>query len=114
MSIPGMANTLVECGVRKALDILLSMSVIKSHANLKLLFSRWSVETHAFIVSWGEFTSTLEDVAVMLHLPLLSDNWATDIALSGEDTAAVECCRQGVKEIKVRLLDRYFRVGEGF
>lgn len=68
------------------------------------------------MVAWGEFTATLEDVAVTFCSPLLVDQGTTNIVLSkekGEDTAAIELCPQGVKQIDVHLLVGYFRDGEG-
>lgn len=43
------------------------------------------METHTFIDAWGEFTLTLEDVAVMLHLPLFVDHGVTGIILIKEE-----------------------------
>lgn len=52
----GVADSLVEASVAKALDISMSMSMTKSHAGLELLISRWGEEMHTFIASWEEFT----------------------------------------------------------
>lgn len=72
---------LVELGIRKALDISLSMSVTRSHADLELLVSHWS--THTSVSSWGEFTWTMYDVQVMFHLLLFADNGARGIFFFG-------------------------------
>lgn len=73
LSIP-CGDTLAEAGMRKTLDISISMSGTLSHADLESLISHCSVETHTCIASWGEFTPTLEDVGLMFHLPLFADN----------------------------------------
>lgn len=52
----------------------MSISMVRSHVDLEFLISLWSMETHTFVVSWGEFTPTLEDVVVLFHLPLFVDN----------------------------------------
>lgn len=59
----------MEVVVRKALNISMSMSVIRNHADLELLFSIWNTKTYTFVTSWGEFTPSLEEVSVMFHLP---------------------------------------------
>lgn len=89
-----MADTLAEAGMRKTLDISISMYVTLSHADLKFLMSHCSVETHTFVASWGEPTPTLEDVMVMFCLSLFVDNNYNGhyIRGGGEDTAVAECC----------------------
>lgn len=71
--------------IRKALDISLSMSRARSHMDLELLVSRWSVKTHMFVTSCREFTPTWEDVSVMFRLPLFADEGATGLILSEEE-----------------------------
>lgn len=39
-----------ESWLRTALDISASMSMTRSHTDLELLNSRWSVETHTFLL----------------------------------------------------------------
>lgn len=46
LSMPGVADTLAETGVRKALEISTSMSIIRSYADLELFISHYRVETH--------------------------------------------------------------------
>ncbi|KAJ1431733.1 Aminotransferase-like, plant mobile domain [Sesbania bispinosa] len=46
--------------------------------------ARWSHTTHTFFAAWGEFTPTLEDVHVLLKLPLFGDY---DISTSPVDIA---------------------------
>lgn len=85
LSLSSVGDTLVEAGVRKALDMSMSMSVTRSHADLELLISSWSAETYTFIASWEEFTPMLEDVVVTFRLPLCADNSATGIVFSKEE-----------------------------
>ena len=33
-----------------------------------MLPSRWSIQTHTLITTWGEITQTLEDVVILLNL----------------------------------------------
>lgn len=51
LGMPIETDVLADARIRKALDISLSMSVTRSHAD-ELLVSRWSVEMHMFITSW--------------------------------------------------------------
>lgn len=51
LTIPSVADILTESGVRKALNISMSISVMRSYADLELLYSRWSVETHTSIAT---------------------------------------------------------------
>lgn len=81
----GMVDTLAEAGVRKALNILASRSIVRSYVDLELLISYWSVETLTFITTWGEFTPMLKDVVVMFRLPQLAKHDATGIVLSEEE-----------------------------
>lgn len=64
LSMPGVADTLPEAGVRKALDILTSVFVIRSHTNLELVISCCSVNTYVHLCL-GEFAPALEGVPVM-------------------------------------------------
>lgn len=49
--MPSVAGTFAETGVRKALDISMPVSLTRSHADLELLISRWSVEIHTFFTA---------------------------------------------------------------
>lgn len=68
--------------VRKVLDISKPVSIIRSQADLELLVSWWSIETHTFITSWDEFTPTLKDVQVMFRLPVFTVKGVTCLVLS--------------------------------
>lgn len=52
--MPSMADVLAEDVVRKTLDVPMSMSVIRSHTDLKFLVSSWSMKMHRFVTSRGE------------------------------------------------------------
>lgn len=84
LTILGVASTLTDAGRRKALVIPTSLPITKSYADLKFLISHLSVEMHTFIVSWGEFNLTLEDLAVMFRMSVLADHSATGIVLIEE------------------------------
>lgn len=85
LSVPDVENTLVEASVRKAFDISMSIYVNRRHADLELLISLWSLETHTLVTSWGEFTPTSEDVLVIFLLKIVVYNGVTSIVLSMEE-----------------------------
>ncbi|KAJ1396088.1 CHD3-type chromatin-remodeling factor PICKLE [Sesbania bispinosa] len=41
--------------------------------HLTMLVQRWSCKTHTFLTSWEDFSPTLEDVVVLLKLPMFGD-----------------------------------------
>lgn len=71
--MPHVADTLAKASVRKALGLSTSMTVIRSHADLKLLISCWTVEIHTFIS------------CLKFRLPLFTHQSATGIVLSEEE-----------------------------
>lgn len=64
------ASTSEHVDVRKALGISMSLPMTRSYADLKLLISRWSMETHTSLAVWGEFHPNTKDVAMMFRLLL--------------------------------------------
>lgn len=47
-----------------------SCSNTQQHLDLEVLLSRRIIKTHTFVVAWGKFTPTLEDVLCRTHLPI--------------------------------------------
>lgn len=108
----GVTDTSVDASVRKDLDVSTSMSMTKSYDDLKLLISCWSVDKHAFIASWGEFTPTLEDVAVMFYISLFADYSARGIILTEEEEERTLQCLMlllGVRQVNIHLLESIFQ-----
>ncbi|OMO86822.1 hypothetical protein CCACVL1_09440 [Corchorus capsularis] len=64
----------------------------------RAILARWSTSTHTMITSWGEFTFTLEDVSVLLRLPMLGDCDPYNIELTNDD-----------KRLRELLLTTYLR-----
>ncbi|KAF7839292.1 Aminotransferase-like mobile domain containing protein [Senna tora] len=62
-----------KVGVVKALRISTRFHLSRNEEDLSFLLQRWSSTSHTFFASWGEFTPTLEDVRVLLRLPLLGE-----------------------------------------
>ncbi|KAJ1423466.1 Aminotransferase-like, plant mobile domain [Sesbania bispinosa] len=66
--------------------------------DLDFLVQRWSHMTHTFFASWGEFTPTLEDVCVLLKLPVFGD---CDISTLSVDNHLIDMA----KELKVATVN---------
>ncbi|CAL8992500.1 unnamed protein product [Prunus brigantina] len=65
---------------------------------------RWSVATHTFVCSWGEFTPTLKDVASISRLPICGDQSPFDIALTPEEVDKLAILRRGAPTSPSTLL----------
>lgn len=90
---------LAESGVEKLLNRMELLKVIirarliaieKNPVDLVFLMSRWSIETHMFVVAWGEFSPSLKDVATLMSLSLFGEAHATRVTLSWDDQKKVE------------------------
>ncbi|MED6132603.1 hypothetical protein PIB30_020613 [Stylosanthes scabra] len=64
-------SRLEEAGVAKA--IRTSASNSRYRHDMSLLWQRWCSQTYTFVTSWGEFSPTLEDVAMLLQLPVFGN-----------------------------------------
>lgn len=51
---------------------------------------RWSVETHSFIVAWGELSPTLEVIVALTCLPMFGETDAIKIILNETDGKKLE------------------------
>lgn len=71
-----------KLGNIRAITQMRKMVVDRKSAGLAFLMSRWSIETHIFVTTWGAFGLTLEDVAVLASLSILSDAHGARIALT--------------------------------
>lgn len=57
-----------KTGIRKALNLSKGTAINRIREDLEFLITRWSTESHTFIVVWGEFCLTLEDVVALTGL----------------------------------------------
>lgn len=64
---------------------------------MEFLISRWSIESHTFIVAWGEFCPTLEDAVVLIGLSLFGE--ARNIKLL-EDNVEVAQDEEGRRKLE--------------
>lgn len=56
--------------ILEAIKISQSLKLNKRNENLDFLISQWSIDTHTFVFSWGEFDPTLQDTNTLLYLSL--------------------------------------------
>lgn len=99
--MPGAANTLEEAGVRETtLDIITSMSVIRSCADLELLISTGCGDTYLHHHLRRVLPHTLKDVAVMFHLPLFADHGARGIILSEDEERILQLLNAALRVSK--------------
>lgn len=96
-NVQNMGDILTEALVRKAVDVSLDIFIIRSHADLEFLVSRWSTKMHTFITSWEEFTPTLEDILVMFHLPVLVDEGPMGLVMSKREKEKVRLLSAALK-----------------
>lgn len=73
------------------------------------------METHTFVNSCREFTPTLENVLVMLRLPIIADEGAMDLVLSKEEERKAQLLNAAFRVSNKSIYTfwvRYFREGE--
>ena len=87
LSDTGFMGLLQQANVLKAIVSSRCLSNYRDLFNLRHLVRRWCTTTHTFFLSCGEITVTLEDVAIQLLLPILSDVNPGALELSPEEEA---------------------------
>ncbi|KAJ1406583.1 hypothetical protein SESBI_24938 [Sesbania bispinosa] len=65
---------------------------------VEIMKKRWSHATHTFLAAWGEFSPSLEDVHVLLKLPLFGDY---DVSAAPVDSHIID----KAKELKAATID---------
>lgn len=87
LATPAVSAKMVKVGVKKALNLSMSLSIIRRNFDLKFIVSRWGVENHTFIAiaAWGEFGPTREDLVVLAMLPIYGQKNAKGVSLSEND-----------------------------
>lgn len=69
------------------------MTIDRKSTDLEFLISRWRIETHTFVVAWGEFGPSLEDVAMLTSLAMFSEAKAASLYPNGEDKKRIEALK---------------------
>lgn len=66
------------------------MAVDRIEAVLEFLISRWSIETHTFVTSWGDFGLSLEDMPMLTSLSLFGEAYASSFYPDGEEKKQID------------------------
>ncbi|QHN99193.1 uncharacterized protein DS421_13g395760 [Arachis hypogaea] len=77
-------------GVAEAIRTSAGLGVQRNGYDMSLLWQRWCSQTHTFLTSWGEFSPTLEDVVVLLQLPVFG---SVDLTLFRPDSDMLKLAR---------------------
>ncbi|PON88643.1 Aminotransferase-like mobile domain containing protein [Trema orientale] len=83
---PGVKYKLQKAGILSNLISSTQLSVHRDNIGLRFVLRRWNRTTHTFICAWGEFTATLEDVYMILRLPVMGDQSPLSINLTKEES----------------------------
>lgn len=67
------SDSIVSVGIGKALSLSKNLFINKNPMDLEFLISRWSIETHTFVTAWRDICPTIEDVVVLIDLPLFGE-----------------------------------------
>ncbi|KAJ1441596.1 Aminotransferase-like, plant mobile domain [Sesbania bispinosa] len=70
---PPFVKVMEKAGIAGAIKASPRLGVFRRVKDLNCVVQRWSRVTHTFFIAWGEFTPTLEDVHVLMRLPLFGD-----------------------------------------
>lgn len=87
MENPDFCKVLEEAGIMAAVANNHRLNVRRSSSWLDTMLSRWSVDSHTFVTVWGEVGPTLEDVAELMHLPIVGDVDPTRLESTARETA---------------------------
>ncbi|XP_059655262.1 uncharacterized protein LOC132302424 isoform X1 [Cornus florida] len=94
--------TLAKAEILHAIVLFSFLSIKRDLVSLNVLFSRWSSVHHTFLTPWGEFSPTIEDVAVLYRLPICGSQPIATLGSSKEDqdiTAYLEkCAKEAMKQ----------------
>ncbi|KAJ1396103.1 Aminotransferase-like, plant mobile domain [Sesbania bispinosa] len=74
-------DILNKVGIADAIKLSHRLGAFRKVDDLEYLVQRWSHITHTFYTAWGEFTPPLEDVYVLLKLPVFGDCDITNIVV---------------------------------
>ncbi|KAJ1380859.1 Aminotransferase-like, plant mobile domain [Sesbania bispinosa] len=88
---PPFVKVMEKAGIAGAIKASPRLGVFRRVEDLNCIVQRWSRVTHTFFTSWGEFTPTLEDVHVLMRLPLFGDY---DVSSSPVDSHIIDRAKE--------------------
>ncbi|KAM6547613.1 hypothetical protein CsatB_019289 [Cannabis sativa] len=81
------------------------LEIYRVKSSLDQLVSYWSKATHTFIVNWGEFSITLEDVYALLLLPICGTTSLVS-PLSNDEQSLLSSLTLAVEDLKKRYMKK--------
>lgn len=81
----GMSKKLLELGIMRSITQARRTTVERNSKDLEFLLSRWSIETHSSVTSWGEFGPSLEDVMMLTSLSAFDNVQVAHFKLSDKE-----------------------------
>ncbi|KAG5528020.1 hypothetical protein RHGRI_028826 [Rhododendron griersonianum] len=76
----------------------IELSIRRNNANIELMVSRWSKDTHTFVFPWGDGGPTLQDTAVLMRLSTRGSVASDPSNLSSADARLVDRLRRAYTE----------------
>ncbi|KAF4378062.1 hypothetical protein F8388_020698 [Cannabis sativa] len=81
------------------------LEIYRVKSSLDQLVSYWSKATHTFIVNWGEFTITLEDVYALLLFPICGTTSLVS-PLSNDEQSLLSSLTLALEDLKKRYMKK--------
>nr|XP_011459691.1 PREDICTED: uncharacterized protein LOC105350043 [Fragaria vesca subsp. vesca] len=93
-------EAICSAGIKLALFISSFCEIHKDDICLRHVVRRWSLETHTFICSWGEFTPTLEDVCNIMRILIFGEGNPFSMELDEAQTKRLKTLKKGAYSFK--------------
>ncbi|KAL6213747.1 hypothetical protein ACLB2K_013191 [Fragaria x ananassa] len=93
-------EALCSAGIKLALFISSFCEIHKDDVCLRHVVRKWSPETHTFVCSWGEFTTTLEDVFHIMRIPIFGEGNPFSMELDEAQAKRLKTLKKGAYSFK--------------
>lgn len=88
------------------------MTVDRKSVDLEFLMSRWSTKRHSFVTAWGEFRSSLKDVAMLTYLLMFGKAHALGFYPDVENKKRIQALKTSLSKSKYSNKATYLSWGE--
>lgn len=102
---PDFFKKITQIGIRKTLNLSKGIAIKRCNENMEFLVLRWSIQSHTFTVAWGKFCPTIEDVVVLMGLPVFREARAIKLAEIVAKVTLDEACNRKLESQNKPLLD---------
>ncbi|KAE9447684.1 hypothetical protein C3L33_20418, partial [Rhododendron williamsianum] len=86
--------TLMASRALKPIRLSTELSIRKNNANIDLMVSRWSTDTHTFVFAWGDGGPMFQDTAILMRLSMRGSVAFDPSNLSPTDARLVDQLRR--------------------